>query len=220
MLELCRCPNIYGPDCIYIYIYIYIFVYLPAIFAFIFETLNNWLLNWGRKYFLKTCLIALYTFAFQKIIIRLFSDFFIFFCTACTATRPHTHPHTVTCLHKHTSPKDIYVSVCQRCPSLQLCTWRSFHSYTPLNPDTCSHLHTLLTPQQPSHSTAPIAHYVPVPLCIWEHKYSTTAAVKLKQQVMKAPALSRANDWKVHLHFEGIKKITHCVNGHMVKGRH
>ncbi len=22
MLELCRCPNIYGPDCIYIYIYI------------------------------------------------------------------------------------------------------------------------------------------------------------------------------------------------------
>ncbi len=25
MLELCRCPNIYGPDCIYIYIYIFFF---------------------------------------------------------------------------------------------------------------------------------------------------------------------------------------------------
>ncbi len=29
MLELCRCPNIYGPDCIlYIYIYIHIYVTL------------------------------------------------------------------------------------------------------------------------------------------------------------------------------------------------
>lgn len=27
-----------------------------------------------------------------------------------------------------------------------------------MNPDTCSHLHILLTPQQPSHSTAPKAH--------------------------------------------------------------
>ncbi len=26
MLELCRCPNIYGPDCIYIYIYIYKYI--------------------------------------------------------------------------------------------------------------------------------------------------------------------------------------------------
>ncbi len=34
MLELCRCPNIYGPDCMYvcmyvcIYIYLYIYIYI------------------------------------------------------------------------------------------------------------------------------------------------------------------------------------------------
>ncbi len=26
MLELCQCPNIYGPDCIYIYIHMYIYI--------------------------------------------------------------------------------------------------------------------------------------------------------------------------------------------------
>ncbi len=33
MLELCRCPNIYGPDCIYkinLYIYIYIYIYMDV----------------------------------------------------------------------------------------------------------------------------------------------------------------------------------------------
>ncbi len=28
MLELCRCPNIYGPDCICIYVYVYVYVYI------------------------------------------------------------------------------------------------------------------------------------------------------------------------------------------------
>ncbi len=163
---------------------------------FLKHLINDFELGGGKSWKRDLLHYTYYTFAFQ-ISIRLFYVFAL-----------HAQPpaiHTVTCLHKHTSPKDIYVSVCQQCPSLQLCTWRSFHSYTQVNPDTCSHLHTLLTPQQPSHSTAPNAHYVPVPLCIWEHKYSTTAAVKLKQQVMKAPALSRANDWKVHLHFKGTK---------------
>jgi len=62
-----------------------------------------------------------------------------------------------------------------------------------VNPDTCSHLHTLLTPQQPSLSTALLrAHYVP--FYAYERKYSVTATVKLKQQVMKALALSCAKD--------------------------
>ncbi len=31
MLELCRCPNIYGPDCVYIYIYFFFFFFTLAL---------------------------------------------------------------------------------------------------------------------------------------------------------------------------------------------
>ncbi len=36
MLELCRCPNIYGPDCIYIYIYIYIYINIHNIYMYVY----------------------------------------------------------------------------------------------------------------------------------------------------------------------------------------
>ncbi len=36
MLELCRCPNIYGPDCVCVYIYIYIYIYILYIYIYFF----------------------------------------------------------------------------------------------------------------------------------------------------------------------------------------
>ncbi len=47
MLELCRCPNIYGPDCIYIYIYIFFFFFLFVFFLLILHRDAEW---WPPRY--------------------------------------------------------------------------------------------------------------------------------------------------------------------------